>query len=110
LEEVGVAQDGLRDGHVVDVAAVRRLQILDGPRFAGAIDARVTARHRIAIDLDVTIRAAPEHDLVARECEAFAHIRAGRIDENETRLASFLGRFDDLDLGNAGLPLAPRRN
>ena len=65
----------------------------------------MTTRDGIAIDLDVAIGAAAEDNFTPREWEPLSHIRTGRIDQDQTRLAGFLGRFDDLDLGDAGLPL-----
>jgi hypothetical protein len=47
----------------------------------------VAARDGVAIDLDVTVGAAPDDDLAAREREALSHVGARRIDEHETRFA-----------------------
>ena len=107
--KIGVAQHALGDRDVVDVAAVRGLQVLDRPRLAGAVDARVAPRNGIAVDLDVTVRAAAEHDLVAGQREPLPHVGAGWIDEHEARFTGLLGGLDDLDLRDAGLPLAHRK-
>ena len=113
LHEVTVLEDALRDRDVVHIRAVRRLEILHRPVLAGAEDARVAAGDGVAIDLDVAVSATTERDLAARQREPLAHVGARRIDEHETALARFLGRLDDLNLGDAGLPLtherAPRR-
>jgi hypothetical protein len=106
LQEVSVAQYRARHRHVVDVRAVGRLQVLDRPGIAVAKHARVAPRHRIAIDLDVAIRAAPEHDLVALQRKPLPHVRPRRVDQHEARFACFLRRLDDLNLGDACLPLA----
>ena len=46
-----------------------------------------------------------EHDLVALQREALPHVRTGRVDEDQTCFTRLLGRLDDLDFGDASLPL-----
>src|SRR5690606_11955144 len=90
----------------VNVGAVGRSQVPDEPRGPHPVDPRVPARHRVAIDLDVAVAAAPDHDLVGAERPPAAHVRAGRVDEDQTALAVARLRLEDLDLRDPGLPFA----
>src|SRR5262249_42043752 len=90
--------------------AVRGPQVLHAPRGAVAEeDLGMAARHRVAVDLDVTVGAAAEDELLPVEREALAHVRPRRIDEHETRGVRRALRLVHLDLGDPRLPLAAHR-
>jgi hypothetical protein len=114
LEEVSVAQRRFLDRLVVHVRAVGRSEVLHLPGFeiagvaGGAEDPRVAARHRITVDLDVAIVAAPDDELRFVEGEALAHLGARRVDEDETRPVCRALWLGHLDLGDPCLPLAHR--